>query len=280
MEQFCEVCGLKLGPRAYHIDDKIVCRKHYEQFRKYERFLDNLPFYTCEVCGRRLEGALHYADGKRVCAKHHGQFTCYGKFLDTNPRTEKDPNEIHRKKYKAYVDLYDKELNVCAQAIVDIEDVSLIEKYKWCMTTSNGLNYAVTFKKNKSIYMHRLVMDAKKDKEVDHINHNTLDNRKRNLRVTSHGKNMKNTAGLGVYYDSKYNKYYSQIMCDRIRVILKQYDTFEESKYSRWYAEKVLFKEYQYDKNEPENNLTDSRKAEIQEDTMIRIKKKFPDIEA
>ena len=38
MEQFCEVCGLKLGPRAYHIDDKIVCRKHYEQFRKYEDF--------------------------------------------------------------------------------------------------------------------------------------------------------------------------------------------------------------------------------------------------
>lgn len=279
MEQFCEVCGLKLGPRAYHIDDKIVCRKHYEQFRKYERFLDNFPFYTCEVCGRRLEGALHYADGKRVCAKHHGQFTCYGKFLDTNPRTEKDPNEIHRKKYKAYVDLYDKELNVCAQAIIDIEDVSIIEKYKWCMTTSNGLNYAVTFKKNKPIYMHRLVMDADKKVNIDHINHNTLDNRKRNLRPASVSENGRNVNAKGVYYDAKNDQYYSQIMYKGTKIALKRYSTYEESKYSRWYAEQILFKEFQYDKSEPENSLTDLQKTDIKTETDRRIKKKLPDFE-
>ena len=279
MIKYCEVCKLVLGEKTYRADELTVCRKHYEQFREHGKFLDNLPYYTCDVCGRKLEGSMHYADGKRVCAKHHGQFTTHGKFLDTNPRTKRDPNEIHKKKNKAYVDLYDKNFNVCAQVIIDIEDVPLIEKYKWSMSTTHGLKYAVTTS-SSTINMHRLIMGVKNKKVlVDHINHNTLDNRKKNLRVSNHSTNAKNVQTKGVYHDKKNNKYYSQIMCDGVKVILKRYDTYDESKYSRWYAEKLLFGEFQYDKSRPKNNLTKEQKDEIRKDVRKQVKKKFPDLD-
>ena len=218
MIKYCEVCGLVLNNgKSYRVDDLIVCMKHSNQYKKHGKFLDNFPYYICDVCGRKLKGRGYFADGKRLCAKHLGQFTTYGKFLDTNPRTSKDPNEIHKKKYKAYVDLYDKDLNVCTQAIIDIEDIPLIEKYKWCMSHSNGLHYAVTSKNGKTLCMHRIIMGVKDKKNViDHINHNTLDNRKKNLRVTNNSNNLKNINAKGVYYDNRHDKYYSQIMCNGI----------------------------------------------------------------
>ena len=280
MIKYCEVCGLVLNNgKSYRVDDLIVCMKHSNQYKKHGKFLDNFPYYICDVCGRKLKGRGYFADGKRLCGKHLGQFTTYGKFLDTNPRTTNDPNEIHKKKNKAYVDLYDKDQNVCAQVIIDIEDVTLIEKYKWSMSQSNGLHYAVTNKGKKTLCMHRIIMGVKDKKiHVDHINHNTLDNRKMNLRITSHSKNMKNTNDKGVYHNKKNDRYYAQIMCDGIRVILKQYMTYDESKYSRWYAEKLLFREFQCDKSRPKNSLTSEQKKSIREDVKKTVRKKFPDL--
>ena len=43
-----------------------------------------------------------------------------------------------------------------------------------------------------SIYMHRLVLDAPDGTEVDHVNHNGLDNRRANLRLCTHRQNTCN----------------------------------------------------------------------------------------
>lgn len=44
----------------------------------------------------------------------------------------------------------------------------------------------------KKIYLHRFLMDSPEGLIVDHINHQTLDNRRENLRVVTHSENMKN----------------------------------------------------------------------------------------
>ena len=80
-------------------------------------------------------------------------------------------------------------------ALIDDEDFELISRYKWYFSKLS-LNYGRVVtrckKKVKNIKMHRLIMNAPDFFEVDHINGNTLDNRKINLRLVTHSQNQKN----------------------------------------------------------------------------------------
>jgi len=82
-------------------------------------------------------------------------------------------------------------------AIVDDEDFQELNKYKWfAIKNRNGDFYAVRKKKTekgqKTIRMHRIIMNAPKYLLVDHRDHNTLDNRKNNLRICTNSENSMN----------------------------------------------------------------------------------------
>ena len=47
------------------------------------------------------------------------------------------------------------------------------------------------------------------------------------------------------------------------KTLKEVFDIKEEALYARWYAERILFKEFAYPKEEPD--ILDSRKLEIQE---------------
>lgn len=110
--------------------------------------------------------------------------------------------------------------------IVDDEDYEYLNQWKW--TADFDLHtksyYAIRKQrstklnqKQKFIRMHRLIMNAPKGKVVDHINHDTLDNRKENLRIVSIRQNMQNKKikGIskyrGVHWDKKANKWRASI---------------------------------------------------------------------
>src|SRR3972149_1797522 len=83
-------------------------------------------------------------------------------------------------------------------AIVDEEDYEWLNQYKWCVAKgSDNKCYAVRRNKNlkpNKIRMHREIMNLQHDNnlEVDHINGDTLDNRKSNLRICIHKDNLSN----------------------------------------------------------------------------------------
>ena len=81
-------------------------------------------------------------------------------------------------------------------ALIDNEDFDLVNQYTWYAILiplkSRNIFYAHTTINGKTTYMHRILLDAKKGQEVDHINHDGLDNRRRNLRLGSHRKNQVN----------------------------------------------------------------------------------------
>jgi hypothetical protein len=54
------------------------------------------------------------------------------------------------------------------------------------------------------VWMHRYLMNAPKDKKVDHRNNRTLDNRRENLRLASTGENNKNRRKMRGNFSSKY----------------------------------------------------------------------------
>ena len=85
-------------------------------------------------------------------------------------------------------------------AIVDDDEYTNLCQKKWYayFCKNNRSFYAghieinpVT-KKGSRVAMHRFIMKAEKGQIVDHINHNTLDNRHCNLRIVSHLQNCLN----------------------------------------------------------------------------------------
>lgn len=81
-------------------------------------------------------------------------------------------------------------------AVVDDEDYAELSKHNWCAIVNEyGYAYAVRFTRVPSrrlIRMHRALTDAPKGLVVDHVNGDTLDNRRSNLRVCSQRDNDRN----------------------------------------------------------------------------------------
>lgn len=78
--------------------------------------------------------------------------------------------------------------------LVDDVDYPLLNKYTWYyQRNSNGNEYVGTMINNKKVYIHRLIMDARRGKVVDHINNNGLDNRRSNLRLCNQSSNLANS---------------------------------------------------------------------------------------
>jgi hypothetical protein len=101
-------------------------------------------------------------------------------------------------------------------AIVDPDDYYWLSKHKWTTSRVYTKFYAVRFKlcktdgKRKSYRMHREVAHTPEGLECDHINSNSLDNRKANLRSATRQQNCWNSrkrrTGLSKYKGVSRNK--------------------------------------------------------------------------
>lgn len=124
------------------------------------------------------------------------------------------------------------------QAIVDDEDYPLLCKYKW---TFHPCGYAYRNQKLngkiKKVYMHRFIMNYNGEKDIDHINHNGLDNRKSNLRIASRSENLANKGKSanhsskykGVCYDKSKSKWVCYIQVRKKQIFLGRYETEKEA---------------------------------------------------
>lgn len=95
--------------------------------------------------------------------------------------------------------------------LVDDEDFEKIKQYSWYLAT-NG--YVVHFdtKKRKTIGLHRFILGVIGKKiDVDHINHNLLNNRKINLRICNRTQNNMNMNTPNVYFEKQVKKWRARI---------------------------------------------------------------------
>lgn len=140
-----------------------------------------------------------------------------------------------------YLDFYEIVLSKGKTCKIDKEDLVLVGGIKW-HSSYDGTNYYACCSKTKShkpMKMHRLVLNIKDSNlTVDHINGDTLDNRKSNLRACKHSENMKNqrvrasnTSGYrGVYYNKSHKKWRAQIQdATGKRIYLGSFDLPEEA---------------------------------------------------
>lgn len=152
-------------------------------------------------------------------------------------RCIKHKNEYYIEDDIIYFTVMDSQ-NTIHKVFIDKEDIEKCKLYQWKF---DGKGYIINHKVG---LLHRFLMNADKGMDVDHINHNKLDNRKHMLRICKHINNMQNRKSKG--YIKDYNKYVSKITVNKENIKLGSFNTKEEAIQTKRCAEKKYFGEYAY----------------------------------
>ncbi|PGF00848.1 HNH endonuclease signature motif containing protein [Bacillus toyonensis] len=138
---------------------------------------------------------------------------------------------VTRKNGDVYEILVDKDLDIPARLYISGKE---------------GNFYASFTMSGKNNYLHRWVANAPRGSVVDHINGNTFDNRKENLRVCTQQQNIANTIKYKGYKESgcKKKPYETQIKANGQYRYLGMYETKEEAQQVYRKAHAEAFGEY------------------------------------
>jgi hypothetical protein len=125
------------------------------------------------------------------------------------------------------------------EATIDNEDYERVNQYKWYY---HHTGYAVSTLpringKQKTLSLSRFIMNASKGIQVDHINMNTLDNRKENLRLCNMSENQRNvpkrsfnrSGYKGVSFHKVSQKWRSRITINSKTIYLGIFETKEDA---------------------------------------------------
>ncbi|OQR57428.1 AP2 domain-containing protein [Bacillus sp. CDB3] len=119
-------------------------------------------------------------------------------------------------------------------ALVDDEDYEKLMQNSWCYQSPG---YAARRRNKRIELMHRVIMNAKKGEQVDHIDMNRLNNQKENLRIVNNSQNGMNklvqnnsTSGYkGVSWRKERNKWEAYINKDNKRYKLGYFENKNEA---------------------------------------------------
>lgn len=132
------------------------------------------------------------------------------------------------------------ELTQGKYALVDNEDYDSLNRHKWSLRLGQ---YAGRYENNQHIYMHRVVNSTPDNLLTDHINGDTLDNRKENLRSVNksqnginRGKQKNNTSGYkGVNFHR--GKWVAELVVKRQKHYLGRFSELRDAVRARQEAE-------------------------------------------
>lgn len=148
---------------------------------------------TCSICGD-----LYYAKG--LCKLHYAR-RLHGRSLEFPKMKKTNGYEIHGD--VAIFTYYGSNHLVAGHFKVDAKDIDKIKGLKWSAISTG---YIATYIDGKAILLHRFLTECPSGYVVDHINHDTKDNRRCNLRVCTQGQNLlnkKSESNSGLYGISK-----------------------------------------------------------------------------
>lgn len=180
------------------------------------------------------------------CNKHYIQICKYGQIKKENIRT---PNQIIINFDYAELVLKNIKCREVGRALIDIEDVDRVRRHKWRLCADGYVAADTRFR--GGIKLARFIMKPDKELVIDHINHNPLDNRKKNLRIVTQAINVRNTrirktnktGVVGVYLYRTLNKWRVRIQKNYITINIGVFNSFNEAVEARKLAELKYFGE-------------------------------------
>ena len=168
---------------------------------------------------------------------------------------------------------------------IDASDYAKVSELTWRISKKKQKYYVVSgsIKKKSMIYLHTFVYGQPPvEYEIDHIDGNSLNNRKANLRIVSHQENVDNlratridnSIGIrGISTDKRWNNYTVDFHYHGKRFYTKRWKTIEEAVWCRY-----CFEDY-YGIPAIKNNplaaqyftLNDEKKEEIRQYVLATI---------
>lgn len=136
----------------------------------------------CQADGCKEKSVLH-----NYCRKHWEQIQRYGEIRN---RSNRDPNNFVIKGDVCIIDLYNRYSEKIAETIIDAEDYEKCKEYKWCLMSMHPRGRYVMNNTVGKLAQFILGVKTSVNNHLDHINGDTLDNRKSNLRVITNQQNQ------------------------------------------------------------------------------------------
>jgi hypothetical protein len=124
------------------------------------------------------------------------------------------------------IPLHNRAGDLVAVALVDDADYERVSGHQWhlCRRKEDGQMCARRVVNEagvkRTVFLHRFVLDAPDGMQVDHINHNQLDDRRANLRLATPSQNSQNRRGAradsstgirGVSWHKRDKRYYARV---------------------------------------------------------------------
>lgn len=228
----------------------IILDNDLSDFILYTPFIkkgDNLPKYINLNRNKYLV---------RIDSKHIGYFnTLEEAILIKNLKLEELKNEKLKKILNipikrnndniAIIEIFNKNKEKISETLVDDELYYNLIQYPWHI--SQG--YPTSKKVGR---MHRFIMNYDGNDYIDHINNNSLDNRKNNLRIASPQENMMNRKSsinvtsqyIGVSFDKTRNKWKAYITIDNKFKYLGRFKSEQDAAKARDEATKKFYNEF------------------------------------
>ena len=170
-------------------------------------------------------------------------------YIDEAKRTSRTAtfNVVRVDSEVACLTIANKSRGFTAEAIIDLADLPIVESFgrrwwaAWHKTTCQYMaiaNAKINGRWTAGVLLHRLIMDAPKSIDVDHINHVMLDCRRSNLRLCSRSENLQNRTGhqrnstsgvRGVSWDPARSRWRAHVTINRKTKLLGRFLTRDEA---------------------------------------------------
>ena len=128
------------------------------------------------------------------------------------------------------------------KVLISLEDVERVNARRWGVSKSGRGDkiYVTSSLGNGKLYLHRYIMgnEVEDGKDIDHIDGNTFNNTRANLRIVTRGQNNMNsrarskTGVKNVQWDNERNKWRVLMKVDG-KYCCKRFDDFEKAIYYR-----------------------------------------------
>ena len=195
-------------------------------------------YQECAICGRTsLEKRISFYSkyDMALCPKHYNQLVRYGTIIDPSGCSERDKNKIifHDNYAEMIVHNYSSQCD--ESVLIDLDDVDRVAQYKWHLNVQpDRYNYKTVcgYCNGKTVKLHRFIMMYDGNKVVDHINRNTLDNRKCNLRIVTATQNKQNVDPCGIYIRPN-GKWSAAFQREKKQIYVGTFNSPEEAKLAR-----------------------------------------------